>query len=85
MLDSMNKLAVIVALAATACSQSDDGIFTLYRDSVTDDQMRVHVAAFDSLDGAQYNHDNCYRGIEGFRSQITMGHRFWCEKGRFRR
>lgn len=67
-----------------ACGVSDRSIFTLYRNSVTNEQMRIHVATFDSSDGEQYNNENCNHAADLFRSQPGLGVRFWCEKGRFK-
>ena len=59
--------------------------FTLYRNSVTDENMRIHVSTFDAADGGAYNRGNCeqaqllFKGLPGVKTKI------WCEKGRFKK
>ena len=68
-------------MAATAVP-----IYTLYSTSVTGggDQMRIHVATFDSSYGEQYNEEKCEMGRRLFQQQAGVIVRYWCEKGRYR-
>jgi hypothetical protein len=74
-------------LALTGCSASEGDIFTLYRNSVTTggENMRLHVATFDSVDGEAYNRGNCDQAQILFQNQPGVKTKFWCEKGRFKK
>ena len=73
-----------IAIASPAWAQSDAEVLTLYRNSVTDATMRIHVATFDSADGKDYNAENCAITAELFASQSGVSVRYWCEPGRYR-
>jgi len=66
-----------------AFAQSDDEVYTLYRNSVLDASMRLHVATFDSADGQEYNAENCNVAADLFQRQDGVQTRFWCEPGRY--
>ena len=68
----------------SGCS-NDDASYTLYRNSVTDESMRAHVATFDASDGHNYNMRNCQIAQELFQQQPGVKTKFWCEKGRFKK
>ncbi|MFK7839542.1 MAG: hypothetical protein AB8B83_04360 [Bdellovibrionales bacterium] len=67
---------------------SNDGIYTLYRNSPLDNSMRIHIATFDSKEGGrtipEYNQENCLLAASLFNDQRAVSSRFWCEKGKFR-
>lgn len=67
------------------CSLIDDSTFTLYRSSVTDPLMRVHIATFDTDNKAAYNQGNCDLARDLFQKQDGVKVKFWCEKGRYRK
>ena len=67
-----------------ACGASDNH-YTLYRNSVTDENMRIHVSTFDAQDGHAYNMSNCQTAQELFQKQDGVKTKFWCEKGKFRK
>ena len=69
----------------TALAQSDEDVYTLYRNSPLDGSMRIHVASFDTAEGAGYNSENCNLAADLFSRQDGVLSRFWCEKGRYRR
>lgn len=77
-------LAVGLVLAGPTWGQNDGGIFTLYRNSVLDGSMRVHIATFDAREGRHYNAANCAIAADLFQEQDSVKTRFWCEPGRFR-
>lgn len=79
----MNKLLLILTLFIASCSQSNT--YTLYRNSITDENMRIHVASFDSSDGENYNQENCRIAQELFQKQDGVKTKFWCEKGTFKK
>ena len=86
----MRRVQVIAALALVLLSggsggASDDRTFTLYRNSVTDPDMRIHVATFDANEKEQYNRENCEIAAKLFTDQAGVKAKFWCEKGRFRK
>ena len=84
-----NRTLVFVALwLASACAANaafDADTFTLYRSSVLNSSMRIHVATFDSDEGADYNRENCNLAADLMQHQDGVKTRFWCEPGRFRR
>ena len=74
---------VTITLPLVGC-QNDDATYTLYRNSVTDSSMRIHVATFDSTDGAAYNLENCNVAAGLYAAQPGVEVKFHCEKGRFK-
>ena len=76
--------ALLVVLSATGCA-ADSETFTLYRNSVTDESMRIHVATFDASDGGAYNKGNCEQAQLLFQAQPGIKTKFWCEKGAFKK
>ena len=50
-----------------------------------DENMRIHVASFDSSDGENYNQENCRIAQELFQKQDGVKTKFWCEKGTFKK
>lgn len=90
----MTRRSLIAVLCAafvttiTSCSGSGAGdgqTFTLYRNSVTDENMRIHVSTFDGADGETYNRENCEQARLLFNAQPGTKTKFWCEKGRFKK
>ena len=77
------KVLLLTAVALSACDVGS--AYVLYRDSVTDENMRLHVATFDSSDGEAYNRSNCDQAKELFNAQPAVKTKFWCEKGRYRK
>jgi hypothetical protein len=76
----------IVIVAMTACSElSQEHEFTLYRNSVADENMRIRVATFDATDGEPYNRANCEQAQLLFQAQPSIKTKFWCEKGQFKK
>ncbi|MEO5690116.1 MAG: hypothetical protein ABIR54_22375 [Burkholderiaceae bacterium] len=79
------SLLLCAVMACASCGASEDTVFTLYRNSALDPQMRIHVATFDAADGEKYNSENCTQAAELFRGQPGVKTRFWCEKGHFKK
>jgi hypothetical protein len=77
-------LATVAMQAAWAQAAPDAAIYTLYRNSVTDAALRLHVATFDALDGTAYNRQNCAQAQQLFAAQQGVRVAFWCEPGKFR-
>jgi hypothetical protein len=63
----------------------DDGVYTLYRSSPSNENFRIHVATFDASDGNDYNSENCKIAIGLFEKQEGVTVKYWCEKGRFKK
>jgi hypothetical protein len=85
---SFRLLLVVIATFVASCSDSgalDERTYTLYRNSVTDSNSRMHVATFDAEEMEEYNRNNCDIAQQLFQSQPGVKTKFWCEKGRFRR
>lgn len=76
-------VAAALALSGTAAAAPVGDTYTLYRNSVLDAKMRLHIATFDSTDGASYNRENCDQARELFQGQAGVKTKFWCEPGRF--
>lgn len=62
--------------------ERDPKIFTLYRNSILPD-MRIHIATFDAVEGAEYNRTNCELGRKLFQQQPGVGVQYWCEPGEY--
>ncbi|WP_402721303.1 hypothetical protein [Janthinobacterium rivuli] len=77
-------LAMVAMQTVRAQAVPDAAIYTLYRNSVTDAALRLHVATFDALDGTAYNRQNCAQAQQLFAAQQGVRVAFWCESGRFR-
>ena len=77
------KLIIIYLIFLISCSQSES--YTLYRNSVSDETMRLNVATFDAKDGEKYNQGNCDIAKDLFQKQDGVKTKFWCEKGVFRK
>lgn len=81
-------ILVSTALIFAACGASgasESASFVLYRNSVTDENMRIHVGTFDASDGEAYNRGNCEQAQSLFQAQPGVKTKFWCEKGRFKK
>jgi hypothetical protein len=79
----MKRYALLLVLPLlAACSDSE---YTLYRNSITDANMRIHVASFNTSDGDAYNNENCNLAAKLFQSQPGVETRFWCEKGSYKK
>jgi hypothetical protein len=84
----MACLAGSLLTGTSACSAPNiqgGNSLTLYRNSATDANMRIHVASFDAAESRDYNRENCdvARGLWGGQPGVTV--RYWCEEGRFKR
>jgi hypothetical protein len=79
------SIALAVPLLVAACGASDSETSVLYRNSVTEANVRIHVATFDAAEGEAYNRGNCEQAQTLFQSQPGVKTKFWCEKGRFRK
>ncbi|QJS27159.1 hypothetical protein [Rhizobium ruizarguesonis] len=79
------RLALCAPLVIVASCNDDGSQYTLYRSSVLDAKMRLHVASFDTANGDDYNSENCQIAAGLFANQPGVQVRYWCEKGRFRK
>jgi len=79
-------LLIIFPLLALA-KPSDKEIYTLYRNSILDESMRIHVASFDAKDGKSshaYNMSNCMIAQDLFQNQHEVKTKYWCERGKYK-
>jgi hypothetical protein len=83
-----NLLLTALALMLTAPLFAHQGdhvreneVFTLYRSSIFDGTMRIHVATFDAKAGTAYNEENCAVARDLFRNQPGVTVAYWCEAG----
>lgn len=74
-----------IFLVLVAGCDSDIDTFTFYRNSVTDENMRIHVASFNAEDGEAYNRGNCEQAQKLFQAQPGVRTKFWCEKGAYKK
>jgi hypothetical protein len=77
-------LLLSIPCLAMGCNSSGE-TFTLYRNSVLDENMRIHVASFNTTDGEAYNRGNCEQAQQLFQAQSGVKTKFWCEKGMFKK
>ena len=83
LLFAVSASLILAACGATGASEGTS--FVLYRNSVADENMRIHVATFDASDGEAYNRDNCEQAQSLFQGQPGVKTKSWCEKGRFKK
>ena len=81
---SQHGSLIWLVVIAAGCS-SDSGTFTLYRNSLTDENMRIHVASFNTAEGSSYNKENCDQAQQLFQLQPGVKTKFWCEKGGYKK
>lgn len=79
----MRLIIILLAVFSASCSSNDN--YTLYRNSVMDSNMRIHVASFDTNEKGGYNQENCFLAAELFQKQDGVQTKFWCEKGNFKK
>jgi major membrane immunogen (membrane-anchored lipoprotein) len=78
------RVVISTAVLLSACSSGESETYTLYRNSVLDGGLRIHMATFDAKDGEAYNRENCQIAMDLFQKQPGVTVRYWCEKGKFR-
>lgn len=59
--------------------------YTLYRSSIFESEMRIHMATFDADDSEKYNLENCQTAADLFQKQPGVAVKYWCEKGNFKK
>lgn len=82
---SLRALFSFSFVVLVAGCDSGNDTFTLYRNSVIDENMRIHVSSFNAADGETYNRGNCEQAQQLFQAQLGVKTRFWCEKGLFKK
>jgi hypothetical protein len=84
----IHHLTTILTILSLTCFSSlvhASDVYTLYRNSPIDENMRIHIATFDAYESSpEYNFGNCriVRDAMINRPHITI--EYWCEKGRFK-
>ena len=84
-----NIILIFFVLSIFGC-KDESNVYTLYRNSPLDSNMRIHIATFDSSEEAyggtseSYNKENCLLAASLFRAQPNVISKFWCEKGRYK-
>ena len=63
------RLTSILLLATLCLAGCYDATYTLYRNSVLDENARYHVATFDAAEAEKYNQENCTVAQELFQKQ----------------
>ena len=64
---------------------SKNQVYTLYRNSVLDENNRIHVATFDADEDESYNKGSCDIAQGLFQQQPMVKVKYWCEKGYFKK
>jgi len=84
---AMIGIAIFGVVAGIAASRylSESQAYTLYRDSPTGKDLRLHIATFDASESEDYNRENCIIASKLFPAQPGVTVRYWCEKGRYRK
>lgn len=85
MLRALKLAGITASLTFGGSVPSFADIYTLYRSSVLDAAMRIHVATFDAEISDDYNSENCEVAKSLFQDQDGVSVRYWCEKGRYKR
>lgn len=75
---------LLIAANTAGADELAQNVVTLYRNSAIDSEMRVHVATFDTNEGAYYNSENCQIAAQLFQGQPGVVVRYWCEPGPYR-
>ena len=87
----MKKFALIILTLSIFGCKDNSNIYTLYRNSPLDSNMRIHIATFDSANKAykgtseSYNKENCLLAESLFQKQLNVVSKFWCEKGKYKK
>lgn len=76
-------LGMVLVAADSALSADVSETVTLYRNSLLDRDIRIHIATFDASEGRAYNSENFELAAELFEAQPDVRTRFWCEPGRY--
>lgn len=76
---------LIMLIYFVGCTKNESITYALYRNSILDQNLRLHVATFDSADGNDYNKENCELASTLFLNQPSVKTKFWCEKGSFKK
>jgi hypothetical protein len=74
-----------IAVAGFGFKVSADCVYTLYRNSVTEENMRIHIATFDVNEQDEYNKGNCEIARALFQQQPGVKVKYWCEKGYYKK
>ena len=80
----MRKFLTIILLIFGTTAVANETAATLYQNSVLNENMRYHIATFDTNQGEAYNWENCQIAAELFQNQPLVKTKFWCEKGNYK-
>jgi hypothetical protein len=81
---NMRKFLTATLLIFGTTAAANETAATLIRNSVLNENMRLHIATFDTNAGEAYNWENCQLAAKLFQAQPNVTTRFWCEKGKFK-
>lgn len=79
---SLKILLAILTLFIFGC-KDESNVYTLYRSSIVDTDLRVHIASFNTDEKESYNKENCFLAASLFQDQPFVETKFWCEKGKY--
>lgn len=79
---SVKRFSVFLLLTLAGCDKPP--IYTLYRNSPIDPNMRLHMATVDAADRSPgYNRENCDLMAEAMQNRPGVTVKYWCEQGPF--
>ena len=81
---NMRKFLTATLLIFGTTAAANETASTLIRNSVLNENMRIHIATFDTNAGEAYNWENCQLAAKLFQAQPKVKTRFWCEKSKFK-
>ena len=81
---NMRKFLTATLLIFGTTAAANETAATLIRNSVLNENMRIHIATFDTNQGEAYNWENCQLAAKLFQAQPNVKTRFWCEKSKFK-
>ena len=81
----LKTFCLLAVLPAIIGCDSGPQVYTLYRSSVVESGLRIHVASFDVNERGVYNQDNCFTAAKLFEKQPGVVVNYWCEKGSFKK
>jgi len=54
--------------------------YTLYRNSESNEEDKIHIASFEAMESERYNRENCEIARGLFQSQPFVRVKYWCDR-----
>ena len=78
------QILLFILLIYATGANANDNFASLYRNSIINENMRLHISTFDTKNGRDYNWENCQLVAKLMQNQPGVLTKFWCEIGDFR-